>query len=155
MQKEERRKNLETWKTPTFLWGLFLANFNFKTGGKLRFLTKRCPPVGVSPIYIYIYIYVKPLFGRDWDLAWLCCVGLLRLKGSSSTERREMWCHLHGSSLSCLRRGWQVGAANLDDPCPHGGFNLASARRELWRVLPELLSPAVTLSDPTLKRCTQ
>ena len=52
-QKEERRKNLETWKTPTFLWGFFLANFNYKTGRKLRFLTKMCPPVGVSPIYIY------------------------------------------------------------------------------------------------------
>ena len=57
-QKEERRKNSETWKTPTNLWGFFLANFNYKTGEKLRFLTKMCPPVGVSPIYIYIHIYI-------------------------------------------------------------------------------------------------
>ena len=41
-------------KTPTFLWGFFLADFNYKTGEKLRFLTKMCPPVGVSPIYIYM-----------------------------------------------------------------------------------------------------
>ena len=54
-KKAERRKkkNLETWKTPTFLWGFFLANFHYKTGEKLRFLTKMCPPVGVSP-YIYM-----------------------------------------------------------------------------------------------------
>ena len=48
-QKEERRKNLETWKTPTNLRGFFLANYHYKTGEKLRFLTKMCPPVGVSP----------------------------------------------------------------------------------------------------------
>ena len=53
-QKEERRKNLETWKTPTNLWGFFLADFNYKTGEKLRFLTKMCPPVGVSPFFIYV-----------------------------------------------------------------------------------------------------
>ena len=50
-KKAERRKKkqLGNMKTPTFLLGLFLANFNYKTGEKLRFLTKRCPPVGVSP----------------------------------------------------------------------------------------------------------
>ena len=48
---------METWKTPTFLWGFFLAIFYYKTGEKVNFLTKMCPPVGVSPIYIYIYIY--------------------------------------------------------------------------------------------------
>ena len=36
-------------KTPTFLWGFFLADFNYKIGEKLRCLTKMCPPVGVSP----------------------------------------------------------------------------------------------------------
>ena len=55
MQCSQRRKSLETWKTPTFCGVFFLANFNYKIGGKLRFLTKRCPPVGVSPMSIYTH----------------------------------------------------------------------------------------------------
>ena len=35
-------------KTPTFLWGFFLADFNYKIGEKLRFLTKMCPPVVIQ-----------------------------------------------------------------------------------------------------------
>ena len=50
-KKAERRKKkkLGNMKTPTFLC-FFFADFNYKTGEKLRFLTKMCPPVGVSPI---------------------------------------------------------------------------------------------------------
>ena len=70
-KKAERRKKkkLGNMKTPTFLWGFFLANFNYKTGEKLRFLTKMCPPVGVSPIYIYTYIYIY--MARSWAFAYL------------------------------------------------------------------------------------
>ena len=59
-KKAERRKKkrLGNMKTPTFLWGFFLADFNYRTGEKSRFLTKMCPPVGVSPIHIYIYMCV-------------------------------------------------------------------------------------------------
>ena len=52
-QKKGRKKKEEkTWKheNPHVFVGVFLADFNYKTGEKLRFLTKMCPPVGVSPI---------------------------------------------------------------------------------------------------------
>ena len=62
-KKAERRKKkkLGNMKTPTFLWGFFLADFNYKTGEKLRFLTKICPPVGFFPIYIYISISIDTI----------------------------------------------------------------------------------------------
>ena len=43
-KKAERRKKkkLGNMRTPTNLWGFFLADFNYKTGEKLRFLTKMC-----------------------------------------------------------------------------------------------------------------
>ena len=59
-KKAERRKKkkLGNMENPHVFVGFFLANFNYKTGEKLRFLTKMCPPVGVSPIYIYIYTLI-------------------------------------------------------------------------------------------------
>ena len=54
-QKEKKKKKLGNMKNPHVFVGVFHGQFYYKTGEKLRFLTKMCPPVGVSPIYIYIY----------------------------------------------------------------------------------------------------
>ena len=55
--REGRKKKEEkTWK--------------HETGEKLRFLTKMCPPVIISPIYIYICceVIIWSKFGGFWKL---------------------------------------------------------------------------------------
>ena len=47
--REKKEEKLGNMKKPHVFVGVFLANFHYKTGEKLRFLTKMCPPVGVSP----------------------------------------------------------------------------------------------------------
>ena len=52
-----QKKEEETWRHENshLFGGFFLANFNYKTGEISSFLTNKCPPIEVSPIYIYMH----------------------------------------------------------------------------------------------------
>ena len=79
-------------KNPYLFGGFFLANFNYKIEESWEFLTKKCPPVEVSPIYIYICLYMY------YQCTCMCTYISLRW----SSARRQV----PGSPLVCQRRSW-------------------------------------------------